>query len=696
MSTIEQRGLDETEPLAAPGKALLAEWNQRRTRGLHERHRYEPTWSMCEHFLAGRQWVGWASTGSRTGRVVEERNPQKRERHTVNVLTQYVQTVLGKIYSEDLRPTLVFTRDDIESASIAENARNVARFLWDSELSADVRLYDAFLKMLTYGTSAVRCYFDTSKGPEIGEFPIGPDGQPILDPQEARAYVYQAQLQGQSVRFLPLKEGKIVWESLGPRSLVTPPGVDNEEDFPWLIIERAMPVEWAKMKYPRATGELRGEDLITLASSSVSASVLDAPAASPATSGKLLDHLIVSTGYEMPSAKYPSGRTVTWNAKSNVILDIQDSLPYKLHNEPHHGVVFLHYHRLPHRFFSIGVVEPLIGPQRQKNRARSQMIEMKDRNLGRVYAKKGTVTAVNKPTGAIMELIEIPLHADFPQETQGVPPGPWIENEARINDEDMDRVAGLGSVSLGQAPQGVAAYSAMALLAEQDERRVGPIMKRLRISIGDALVLGLELAKRYWQDDKQMAIVGPGGEMELFLYKRAAMPLEFYVDVSRHSPLPTSPAVESQKIFDIYNAAIGAGQPLPISWLKGSLEQGRAMEIPKGNEETQASKAELENMFLAEGQMMVPEYYDDDYIHITVHRTAQIEHAANPQAQQLIEQHILMHAQNAAMKKPTSADAVPSMQGGHGVEAQNGRSANMQGVAQAPGVMPRGGMAQGG
>ena len=98
-------------------------------------------------------------------------NPRKRERHTVNVLTQYVQTVMGKLYVEDLRPDLLFRRADQESESIASHTQAVAKFLWDSELDADKRLYDLVMKLACYGTGAMRCFYDGSQGREIAEVP---------------------------------------------------------------------------------------------------------------------------------------------------------------------------------------------------------------------------------------------------------------------------------------------------------------------------------------------------------------------------------------------------------------------------------------------------------------------------------------------------------------------------------------------
>ena len=661
--------------LASPSdRKMLKIWGDRLSDAKTDRGRYEPTWHLCQSFLAGRQWVGW---NRQTRRVVELPNPGDRERFTANVIDGYHQTMLGKLYVEDLRPEILFRRPDMESESITTHTKQLAKFAWDTEVDAERKLYRILHKELTYGTSAGRCYYDNKQGREIGNIPVGPDGNPMLDLSQARNYVAQAQEQGQQVPFTMLKEGRICWEVLSPFGIFPPPGVEDPADFPWLIIGSPVSLQVARGRYniPADVTEenLRVADAREWDTTSVEQS--------PAGGGNLKGHVMIYCGYEMPSPEHEKGYMFTW--MSNRKLDQQEGLPYKLKGRPHHGVIFFRYHTVDGRFWGKGVVEDLIGPQRQRNRARTQMIEMKDRNLGRVYARKGTITPANKPVGKIMELIEIPMHADYPQETQGMPVGPWIQQEAEMNDRDMDQISGIGSVTQGEPPAGVQAYSAMALLAEQDERRIGPVLKDVRMNVGDLVLLTLELIKMYWPSDKRLAISGPDGTMEEFIYSKALLPDEFYIDISKNAPLPTSPAAESQKIFDIFNAAISAGQPLPPEWLKDSLDQGRPLPFPKREAQVQARKAEMEHYFLHAGQMIVPDPFDDDTIHLEIHRAERfnVQYVpGNEQYTMMLMEHEKMHIENMAKKAPMSG--VPAMQGAHGAQAQNGPGTDMQAQAQ--------------
>jgi hypothetical protein len=133
------------------------------------------------------------------------------------------------------------------------------------------------------------------------------------------------------------------------------------------------------------------------------------------------------------------------------------------------------------------------------------------------------------------------------------------------------------------------------------------------------------------------------------------------------------------------------------------------MAIPKREEEVQRGMAQQENLMMSQGMPVQVNYYDDDYVHIQVHREleAQIQQTIDPSQMQqqpqqqaqgaqgqpqqpsreqmlvmMLEQHIQAHAQAAAAKHPTQQDQVPQAQGGHGIEAQNGQVANQQGLAQ--------------
>lgn len=649
MSTLAGEARPPVEQLNDP---TLDEWiNKRYKPAVLARQPFEKDWAVAQAFAQGRQWVGWHRTERR---IVELPNPHKRERHTTNVIESRVWAVMGKLTLEEFRPNITWRRTDQESQAYARQADRAVSYAWDEELDADMQTADAFLKMLYYGTSAIRVKPERA-GPLLGEFPIGPDGQAILDLEQARGYIAQLAERGERAEFEMVREPIIAWEALGPRNILVPPGVHHERYFPWLILERPLPVQKIKDHYPGVADglteeKIRSHDQVGLADSQ----------GEPRSSGKLTGHVLLKTGYEFPCGEYPNGRTVVWAKQTR--LDVIDSLPLNVDGKPKAGIAFFKYHPVDGQFWAQGLIHPLVGPQRQRNRAGTQRIEMKDRNLGRVYAHKGAITDVNRPKGGIMEHVELRPGSDIPKETAGVPPGPWIEQEVQISDRDMDHIAGLGSPVGTTAPPGTTAYAAFALFAEQEDRRLGPVLKFARATLRELTKVSLEAIRAYWLPQKHIPFTGDDGLMDEFIFNSSNMPQAGLVKIGTGAPLPQSQAAEVQKIFDLFDRSISSGAPLPLDWLFDSLQAGKAQPIPKREGQVQQDKAELENMLLLRGQFAQPAPYDNDELHVQIHTQAEAALALIPNMQGAllaIQQHKMMHLEQARRKSTTVSGPMP-------------------------------------
>jgi hypothetical protein len=92
-----------------------------------------------------------------------------------------------------------------------------------------------------------------------------------------------------------------------------------------------------------------------------------------------------------------------------------------------------------------------------------------------------------------------------------------------------------------------------------------------------------------------------------------------------------------------------------IEWLKDSLEQGQALDLPEGGSDKDSDKAELENHLMISGREMPVQYYDPAEVHIPIHREAQIQAELNEDVElwKRIEVHVQQHvlvAQQTAMQ----------------------------------------------
>lgn len=645
---------------------VLAEWEERHKQAADDRRRFEPVWQMCQAFAQGHQWVGW-DTHAR--RVVDLPNPNERVRHTVDVVSKHIWTQQGKLTADDLKPDITFRRRDKIGRSFAQHSRIAFDWGWDNEFEADSSYIDASLKRITYGLGFVRCVYDPGYGPLAERVPLDENGQ-VLD-EEALGWLEEHGTlpSGRLPQFKQLHEGRIVFEPGGPFNTLPPPGVQHERFFPWLILERPVAISALEMAYPDTAVGLTEENLRTVDSIGLR-SLSNDGTDSMLGNATLRGHVLLKTGYELPTTKSPQGRQVLW-AQGRILLS-RDRLPYVVNRQPKIGVSFLKYHAVDGRFWPKGLVQPMIGPQRQKNIARSQMIEVKDRiSMPRVFVHENAIVEDNIPTGLPVEVIVVRQGMEFPKEVQGMPPSPAFREEADINDKDMADVSGVGEISLSQVPAGVSAYSAFALLVEQDDRRIGPIRRTDRLAVAELARCALAGMKEYWPLEKHIDVAGEDDDfMDTIAYAAADLPDMIYCKVPISAPLPQSQAAEGQKIFDLFDRSLASGQPLPIDWLDESLRTGKAQPLPKRELQVQQGLAEMENHLLVSGMMPQPQPYDNDELHVQTHRAAQQAYAlmgaAVPGYEQIgmvFEQHIQMHIQSAQQKQarvaPTNNGQMP-------------------------------------
>lgn len=645
-----------------PREDLLRPWRERKDQAVRHRKRFEAQWMTSQHFAAGKQWVEYAP---RRHRVLVPELPRGRSRQTADVLTRYVWTVIGELAATEFRPQFLFSQNDVESEDTADIINKGLAYGWDQEWDGDTIVHDILLKLVVFGTAAIRCRYDRSQGPLIGKEIPHKNGTPILDPGEQAQYMHQQFVSGQEADLRPVREGKVVWEALSPWNMLPPPGIEHDRDFPWELIVRPVHVDTLKAIYGNAAAGIKSagiESMDTLGLNEASNdSVGDRSA--QGNSGVLEDHVLVYTGYLFPSLAYPDGQTVVFT--DTRLLDASDSLPYPEGpgRPASSGVTYFKYWPVPQRFWGRGFIEPGIGPQRARNKRLTQKDEIIDRGLPKVYVERGTLRRL--PEGLAMEVVEVEPNKRPPQTDQGVAPGAWMYEDIRQMDEDIEKALGVNLVSLGENPSGVQTYSQLALLRENDFKKLGPVAQRLSLSLIKVSEDSLE-AMRNWPPDKRLYVVGDDDTLELLEFSSSKIPRAYLATAVKSSATPHSEAAELQKITDVWNAALAVSHPLPLSWYVDSINAGKMENLPDDQGDEQRHKAQIENhVMTTTGQPVPVEPWDNVQVHIPEHRREQAVQSqkallGDQQAAQLVQvieahnqQHLAVAAANIQAAAPT-------------------------------------------
>ena len=628
---------------------VLIPWNGRRESGQKEMDKYLPQVRVNRMFAAGKQHL---RVNTRDGRVVEKpARDGNVELVTSNFLDQYINTAIGRLASTDYMPNFLMAQDQEEAEIIALAVNRAFQWGWENEWNGDQRVMDLLRHMAIDGTVGIRTRYDRRYGEIVGDVPYK-DGMPILDTKEAHEYIAGLAEKGETAQIKAFREGKVCWELLTMENFLVPPGVSDPKLFPWVIVKRPVSVLEIKDRYGKLAEDVIEENIE--ASGSLTSSYGDSEA------GVEMEGMaMLYTGYEMPNANNSKGLTVVFT--ENSLLDVRQSLPLSEHPlGPRAGVHFFRWNILPGRFIGKSFIENGIGPQKVYNKRLTQLNAIIDRGMPKVYYEEQSFALPQ--TGEPMEAIPVRSGAPLPVTVNGVEPGAWMMEDLKQQVDAAERALGVRGISMGQAPQGVSAYSAMALLTENDALKLDPVSKDFGTSMNDLCWDTVE-TMRSWPKDKKMDIFGPTNRLETFHFDADVIPARYVLKQPQGGSLPRSQAAEIQKINDIWAAS--AGQ-LPLSWYIQSLEQGKPVEVPPSLGEQHKHKASLENLIILSTVQAPPVApYDDHAAHVQVHRAEQMESqarldAGDPEAQAEVdafEAHINEHDQTAQQMAPELAAA---------------------------------------
>lgn len=624
-------------------KEILQPWQENIDQAKKERDQYLPQVKINRKFSVGKQHL---NVSVRDGRVVEVQRRHGLELVTSDILTQYIQTAIGKLSGNDYKSSFLPAPPE-ESALVTDIAKQLNASYgwgWDNEWLGDHKLQKIVRHLVIDGTCGIRVRYDRRFGEVIGEFPYH-EGVPILDDSMRMKYMEESFKEGKKVDLRVVREGQVKWEFLSFENILWPAGFDDPVDFPWDLIVRPVSVKDLKSRYPKMTKELQDEEINSPGSLTAGLGIGDQEDV------KIRGQVLVYTGYLRPCSDYPKGQTVLMVPDQNIVLDVREQLPYPDHPAgPRTGVHYFRWQVIPGRFPGRAFIEGGIGPQKIRNKRLTQINAIMDRGLPKVFIEEQSLA--RPQTGEPLEVVEVRPGSPLPKVESGVQPGAWMLQDVKLQEENAERALGIAPVTRGNPPQGVSAYSALALLTENDALKFDPIAESLRLEMTEVAWDTME-AMRNWPPNKQILIAGPDGALQAFEFNSNLIPPYYLVRPPRGGALPRTQAAELQKINDIWLAAAGR---LPLTWYIESLNQGKAQELPPSVGDADAHKAELENVIMAvTGNAPPVAPYDDDARHVESHRAAQIKlksmaDMGDPQAAMLVEvheMHINEHLQSA-------------------------------------------------
>jgi hypothetical protein len=260
---------------------------------------------------------------------------------------------------------------------------------------------------------------------------------------------------------------------------------------------------------------------------------------------------------------------------------------------------------VPGRFWPTCPTEQLISPQAELNKAQSQIAD----NAERIGNPPLLRSSLNEDfdwhalPGEEIVFMDVGTPGSIPQ-FMNVPELPaYVQQRVDRIEQSIREISGQHEVTSGAVPAGVTAASAINLLQEADDTRLGPDIADMEAALAGAGQRAVYLMARYFTDQRVVRVAGADGGWEFVAYRKGMLPDDQGIDVQAGSGLPQSKAAKQAAIQEVLNMLVQSGTKLSERDLRRVLQEYEVGGLEKffssiGEDERQIAR---ENQRLASG-----------------------------------------------------------------------------------------------
>lgn len=602
------------------------------------RSRYEPQWYLNLAFYLGDQWVFW-----NRGRIDKPVIPKHRILLTDNRIMPVVLTRLAKKTKQRPIWTCVPNSPSDSDVDGAELATTIIESMWNEQCMQE-KLFSAL------GWADICCagFWKVTWDSTIGEkitVALGPDGQPLTG-QDGRLMRADQMPQSLNIPTKTIYQGGVCIDVRSPFELLPDPLAESLDSAEWIIEEVVQSEEYVFKHYGiNLTGDTE-----------VSAGPADSKYFPSWQMGGASNYkgIKVRELWMKPNSQFEEGRRVVW-AKDKILID---------EDNPYDGIPYVMFKGapIPGRFWPSSVVEQLREPQIELNKIKSQIRENAQR-IGNPALLKDRFSNVHY-TGVPGEEITydgtnpsgIPKYLEPPSMPV------YVVQEIDRIEESIQEISGQHEVSNSQVPAGVTAASAINLLLEQDDTRLGPTISEMETQLGYAGRMVLELVAEYYSEERIIHVVGPDANYDFVSFKGEMLHGNTTVEVQAGSAFPTSKAAKQAGIRDLLTLMLQNGQtpdPRTMRRIMRDFQIG-GLEAFTEDISRDVGQVNREHWIMYQGQVLPINSFDNDAIHIDEHQDQMKSNRffrADPRTQAIFFGHVELHKQRVAAQMQQQAEA---------------------------------------
>lgn len=415
-------------------------------------------------------------------------------------------------------------------------------------------------------------------------------------------------------------------EVIDPFNVFFNPRFRDMKKMPWILIRRTMSIEELWDRYPDKAGEIPPEQTNRRGGGLYAerlATLTHRPGLGLASVNADDSAVQVDEMWVPPTKRCPEGL---------YIIAVRDHI---LEHGPHplkakgldirFPLVPFQNLWMPGRFHAMSTVEHLIGPQREYNRARQQVIQHRDvLSVPQWLSPIGSLSKGAK-RNEFGDIWEYNSRVGKPELVQPPSLGDAQIVSGQQAQADMQIIASFSDASLGQMPQGARSGNAVAMLQERDQLSIGGTVMLSEHSYQEVGTNLLKLAWGYMELPRAISIYGESRQADLRFYKGKDMNGNTRVWVKPGSMTPKSKAATSELLIQLMqHGAINPMDPREKRLILETLDVGgrdRLFALP----DAARRRARIENSMFAKPdpspQFALPDVtvFDDHQAHYETH-----------------------------------------------------------------------------
>jgi hypothetical protein len=624
------------------------------------RRRHEPQWLLNLSYYDSRQWVAF------DGRTIFEPELEDwRSKLVDNRIRGIVRTEIAKMTKN--KPVWVAVPrtaddEDIASARLTERALD---YQW-GELDLTRKLRAALLWSRIACAGFWKVWWDPNRGDatEIlvykGDHPEA--GQPV---RSSQGRIYKASQSDQlpasmadQVQSKQIQMGDVCVDLRSPFEMFPDPlaGEEGLESAEWVIEEAVYSREYLEQNFGADAAKLQDDaDPAGIETSLPGPRIVEDGGAAGYRGVKVREY------WCKPGSKHARGKRVVW-AQDTLLME--DDNPY-----PWLPYVMFTGTPVPGRFWPSSVTTDLISPQTEMNKRKSQIAENAER-FGNPALMRSAHNADVEWHGLpgeelVFEDIGTPGSVPaflIPPEMPG-----YVQNDIERIEQSIREISGQHEVTSGSVPTGVTAASAINLLQEQDDTRLGPDIGDMEQSIAGAGRRITYLMAKQYTDERTIRIAGEDGAWEIDSFRGTMLAGQQDIQVQSGSGLPQSKAAKQAAIQSTLTQLLQAGIQIPERQMRRVLNQYEigGLEAFFANVSQDERQITEENRRLLAGEQLDINAYDSDDAHVEGHeefqKTSRYQRLSltpdGQRIQQNFEAHVAAHRQRQAQNQLAAAQA---------------------------------------